>query len=102
MHVNGKLYPRPHPDWAAYSDELFFYTSRYFENIVARLQQISELDEVHLQGYHASELNNAQRFVLAWLLNMPMNSASAREVLHVLEIFHELSGEQEQDTCSSS
>ena len=93
MRVNGHLYPPPHPAWGTYSEELFFYTSRYFNQALQQMQKTARIHSIDLDGYHASELSDVQRFVLAWMLSAPPTARNMAEVLHTVEKFHQIDRE---------
>ncbi len=90
MRINGHLLPSPSQQWAPFFEEFFFHTSRYYAARLHELQQMAEEDDARLEDFHASELTDTQRFVLSWMMTSELDKTHARNVLHVLNRFHQL------------
>lgn len=90
MRINGHTLPSPSEDWSPFFEEVFFHTSRYFPARLNDLQKIAGLEQCCLQDFHAGELTDAQRFVLSWMMTASLDEAHVKQVLQVMERFHEL------------
>ena len=88
MKVNGHTLPVPQKPWEDLFDEVFFHTSRYFPERLIFLEKLAGKQYPDLHGFHASELNHAQRFVLAWMMRAKMDTRHLRQFLSVLQVFH--------------
>lgn len=90
MRISGHLFPNPSHQWEPFFEEIFFHTSRYFSCRLKDLLEIAGKPCSKLYDFNAAELNAAQRFVLAWMMTDALDKAHARNLLSVLEIFHDL------------
>ena len=90
MRINGHVLPSPSQQWTPFFEEFFFHTSRYFSARLHELQRLAGEEETQLEDFHAEELTDAQRFVLSWMMTAELDKSHAKDVLHVLNRFHQL------------
>lgn len=82
--VEGHLYADFHSGWGGLSEELFYYTSRYYAVTEAFLRCLSENRAFKLQGYKASRLSPQQRAVMASILGQEPSAETANALIAIV------------------
>ena len=67
-NIQGHYYPVFHPGWGGFAEELFHYTSRYYNATEAFLRNLVGDRAFSMSGYKAEDLSEPQREVLAAIL----------------------------------
>jgi len=84
-YIEGHYYEKFHPGWGSFSEELFFYTSRYYGVTEAFLRSLSELPDFSMNGYKARRLSDLQKPVMATILATEPDRETSLAVITLIE-----------------
>lgn len=83
-NVEGRYYPEFHLGWGSCAEELFHYTSRYAACTEAFLRNLADQRQFSMSGYHAANLSEQQRRLMAAILSGEPDLHSARALTSIV------------------
>jgi hypothetical protein len=84
IKIDGNYYPRPNRRWGGCAEELFHHTSRYYHYTEAFLRNLSGNRDFLLEGYHAEQLSEPQRRLMAAILSMSPGQDTGEAAIRVV------------------
>lgn len=84
-YIEGHYYEKFHSGWGSFSEELFFYTSRYYGVTEAFLRGLSGLHDFSMNGYKAKSLSELQKPVMATILTTAPDQETSLAVVTLIE-----------------
>ncbi len=83
-NIEGTHYPEFHCGWGGCAEELFHYTSRYYNYTEAFLRNLSEDRSFSMSSYSANELSDAQRELMAAVLACKPDKETASAAIEIV------------------
>ena len=96
-HIDGAFYSAFHPGWGGFSEELFYYTSRYYAVTEAFLRNLAGRSDFVMSGYKAARLSEPQRRTMGSVLCSPPDHDSCEAAIWLVEAV--LAGESGVDAA---